>query len=93
MRILCAVDGSECSQWGLHTLEALADREPEDVTLLHVVDPSSLRADRGGNPVAETCAMAAMEKAGRVLLRRQSDQLESLSDRLRQPHVPPFNGS
>ena len=69
MRILCAVDGSECSQWGVQALEALADREPEDVTLLHVVDPSALRAGRGRNPVAEKRALAAMEKAGGILLR------------------------
>lgn len=69
MRILCAVDGSEWSQWGVHALEALAEREPEVVTLLHVVDPSALRAGRGGNPVAEKRALAAMEKAGGILLR------------------------
>ena len=69
MRILCAVDGSECSQWGLRTLEALAGREPEYVTLLHVIDPSGLRVGRGGNPVAEKRALAAMEKAGGILLR------------------------
>ena len=69
MRILCAVDGSECSQWGVQALEALAGREPEVVTLLHVVDPSVLRAGKGGNPVAEKRALAAMEKAGGILLR------------------------
>ena len=69
MRILCAVDGSECSQWGVQALEALPDREPDDVTLLHVVDPSALRAGRGRNLVAEKRALAAMEKAGGILLR------------------------
>ncbi|MEO8339810.1 MAG: universal stress protein [Nitrospirota bacterium] len=69
MRILCAVDGSECSQWGVQALEALASREPEVVTLLHVVDPSALRGGRGRNPVAEKRALAAMEKAGGILLR------------------------
>ena len=69
MRILFAVDGSEWSQWGVQALEALAEREPEVVTLLHVVDPSALRASRGGNPVAEKRALAAMEKAGGILLR------------------------
>ena len=69
MRILCAVDGSECSQWGVQALEALASREPEVVTLLHVVDPSAFRAGKGGNPVAEKRTLAAMEKAGGILLR------------------------
>lgn len=69
MRILCAVDGSEYSQWGVQALEALAGREPEHVTLLHVVDPLALQAGRGRNPKAETRALAAMEKAGRMFLR------------------------
>jgi nucleotide-binding universal stress UspA family protein len=69
MRILCAVDGSEFSQWGVQALEALACREPEYVTLLHVVDPSTLQTARGRNPVAEKRALAAMEKAGGTLLR------------------------
>lgn len=69
MRILCAVDGSECSRWGVQALEALAEREPNAVTLLHVVDPSALRAGRERSPVAKTRALAAMDKAGEVLLR------------------------
>jgi nucleotide-binding universal stress UspA family protein len=69
MRILCAVDGSEYSQWGVQALEALADREPEYVTLLHVVDPSALQTTKGRNPVTEKRALAAMEKAGGILLR------------------------
>ena len=69
MRILCAVDGSENSRWGVQALEALAGREPEHVTLLHVVDPSALRTGSGRNPVLEKRALAAMEKAGGILLR------------------------
>ena len=69
MRILCAVDGSEWSQWGVQALEALANREPEDVTLLHVVDPSAIHAGRGKNPEAEKRALGAMEKAGTIILR------------------------
>lgn len=69
MRILCAVDGSECSQWGVQALEALAGREPEHVTLLHVVDKPALQAVKGKNPVAGKRALAAMEKAGGILLR------------------------
>lgn len=69
MRILCAVDGSEYSKWGVQALEALAGREPEEVTLLHVVDPSTLHSGKGTNAVAEKRALAAMEKAGGILLR------------------------
>ena len=69
MRILCAVDGSEYSQWGVQALEALASREPEQVTLLHVIDRPTIRAAQGRNPVAANRALAASEKAGGGLLR------------------------
>ena len=69
MRILCAVDGSEHSQWGVQALEALASREPEQVTLLHVVDKPALQTAQNKNPVAVKRALAAMEKAGTIILR------------------------
>ncbi|TKB70588.1 MAG: universal stress protein [Nitrospira sp.] len=69
MRILCAVDGSEHSQWGVQALEALASREPEQVALLHVIDKRALQALAGKNPVRERRVLAAMEKAGGSLLR------------------------
>lgn len=69
MRILCTVDGSEYSQWGIQALEAFASREPEHVTLLHVVDKPALRSLTGKNVLNERRALAAMEKAGGILLR------------------------
>ena len=69
MRILCAVDGSEYSQWGVQTLEALAPREPEHVVLLHVINEPSLRAAKGKPLPAEKRALVAMEKAGQLILR------------------------
>lgn len=69
MRIVCAVDGSEHSQWGVQALEALASREPEHVVLLHVVDKPALQAAQNKNPVAVKRALAAMEKAGALVLR------------------------
>ena len=54
---------------GGQALEALASREPEAVTLLHVVDPSAARAGRGRNSVAEKRALTAIEKADGILLR------------------------
>ena len=69
MRIVCAVDGSEHSQWGVQALEALASREPEHVVLLHVVDKLVLQAAQNKNPVAAKRALAAMEKAGTIVLR------------------------
>ncbi len=69
MRIVCAVDGSEYSQWGIQALEAFADRKPEHVTLLHVVDKPALQSLTGKNALGERRALAAMEKAGSILLR------------------------
>ena len=69
MRIVCAVDGSEHSQWGIQALEALAGREPEHVVLLHIVDQPTLQAAKNKNPVAAKRALAAMEKAGTIVLR------------------------
>jgi nucleotide-binding universal stress UspA family protein len=69
MRILCAVDGSECSQWGVQTLKALAEMEPEHVALLHVINKPSLQAAKGKMLPAERRALLAMEKSGQLLLR------------------------
>ncbi|QPD02539.1 MAG: hypothetical protein Nkreftii_000313 [Candidatus Nitrospira kreftii] len=69
MRILCAIDGSEYSQWGIQALEAFASREPEHVTLLHVIDKPAIQSLTGKNALGERRALAAMEKAGSILLR------------------------
>ena len=69
MRIICAVDGSEWSQWGVQTLEALAERRPEHVTLLHVIDKSSLRTAKSKTGAMDKRTLTAMEKAGQVMLR------------------------
>lgn len=69
MRILCAVDGSEHSQWGIQALEAFAGQAPDQVVLLHIIDQPSLQAAVNKNSVARKRALAAMEKAGTTLLR------------------------
>ncbi len=69
MRIICTVDGSEHSQWGIQALGVLAGREPEQVVLLHVIDQPALKSATNKNPVAAKRALAAMEKAGTIVLR------------------------
>ncbi len=69
MRILCAVDGSEYGQWAVGALEALAEREPEQVTIIHVVDRGAIRAAQGNKSRATARALSASEQAGRILLR------------------------
>jgi nucleotide-binding universal stress UspA family protein len=69
MRILCAVDGSEYSRWGIQTLQAVAEREPEQVTLVHVIDKMSFRPGKRQTPSVDNRALKAMEKAGQLILR------------------------
>jgi nucleotide-binding universal stress UspA family protein len=69
MRIICAVDGSEYSQWGVQTLKALAEREPEHVTLVHVIDKPSLLTGKSRARSVDQRVLKAMEKAGQLILR------------------------
>ena len=69
MRILCAVDGSDYSLWGVQVLGALAERAPEHVVLLHVIKKPEGRAANGKPSSPEKQALKAMEKAGELLLR------------------------
>ena len=69
MRIICAVDGSEYSHWGVQTLQALAGQEPEEVTLLHVIDKMSLLTNKSQTRSVDQQALKAMEKAGQLILR------------------------
>ena len=69
MKIVCAVDGSEYSQWGVQTLQALAEREPEHVTLVHVIDKAAFRTAKTTATSLDKRALTAMEKAGQHILR------------------------
>ncbi|HKT34023.1 MAG TPA: universal stress protein [Nitrospira sp.] len=69
MRIICAVDGSEYSTWGVETLKAIAGREPEHVTLIHVIDTTSFKTAETKTVSADKRAVKAMEKAGQLILR------------------------
>jgi nucleotide-binding universal stress UspA family protein len=66
MRIICSVDGSEYSHWGVQTLQAFAEREPKHVTLMHVVDGKSRSSKTSA---LDKRALRAMERAGRLILR------------------------
>jgi nucleotide-binding universal stress UspA family protein len=74
MNVLCAVDGSEWSDWSVDALGALTGRLPDRVTLLHVVDTPALKAAAGKNPANWKRALAAMDHAGTELLRRSSQR-------------------
>ena len=74
MKILCAVDGSEFSQWAVEALGALDRSKLESVTLLHVADTHKLKAVGSPRVVSYRGARAALEKAGTALLQRASQQ-------------------
>lgn len=69
MRIICAVDGSEYSKWGVQTLHALAEREPARVTFVHVIDKTAFRPTKSKAASLDKRALTAMETAGRAILR------------------------
>ena len=77
MRILCAVDGSECSLRGVQTLGTLAEREPEHVALLHVINKPLLQAAKGRSLPVEKRALNAMEQAGHLILREAERRARS----------------
>ncbi len=68
MKILCAVDGSEFSQWGVETLAALSAKPPEQLILVHVVDTGSLKTAEGAGAKTLAGARAAMDHAGEQIL-------------------------
>lgn len=72
MNVLCAVDGSEWSDWSVDALGALTGRLPDRVSLLHIVDTPAIKASGGRNPANWKRALAAMDRAGAGLLRRSS---------------------
>lgn len=67
MKILCAVDGSECSKWGVEALGALAEQVLHSAVLIHVAGPGP-RTSAAGR--AGPAKRAAADKAGMVLLRQ-----------------------
>lgn len=88
MKIICAVDGSEFSLWGIDSLRALAAHPPERLTLFHVIDGRVLKsAKRGASPALKR-AQTAMDAAGRQLLSRMTHRAATaLSQAATAPHT------
>ena len=88
MKILCAVDGSEFSTWGVEALGALDRSRLESITLLHVADTHKLRMLGSPRVMSYRGARAALEKAGDALLQRASQQANVvLSQSAVRPHT------
>lgn len=75
MKILCAVDGSEFSQWAIEAIGAFGRSALSSVTLLHVADTRHLKAVGAPHVATYRGAKAALEKSGEEILRRAANQL------------------
>ncbi len=79
MKIICAIDGSEYSIWGIETLGSLFHRSIKEVVLLHVMDTNPFKAGlkkEGARASKVKKYVSALEKHGRDLLKRAKDQAE-----------------
>jgi len=76
MKILCAVDGSEFSQWAIEAIGALGHQPLTSLTLLHVIDARHLKQIGSPHLTGYRGAKAALEKAGEALLSRTARQAE-----------------
>lgn len=76
MKILCAVDGSEFSQWAIEAVGALGRNALSAVTLLHVVDTRHLKPVGAPHVATYRGAKAALEKSGEDILRRAAGHAE-----------------
>lgn len=88
MKLLCAVDGSECSRWGVEALGAIAARPPDQLTLLHVIDTAAIKAATGNHPRKRRHALSAMEQAGKHVLHQMEQAAKTaLSQSATAPHT------
>ena len=91
MKVLCAIDGSQLSLWGVDALGSLFHPSITDVILLHVIDTTPLKAPiRRGKAVAEPTkkVMKAMESGAKSILKISKNRLNTaLSQSVTKPFV------
>ncbi len=88
MKVLCAVDGSEFSQWAVEAIGALGRSALSSVTLLHVLDTRHLKPTGAPHVATYRGVKAAMEKSGDTILRRATGYLETaLSQSAKRPRT------
>lgn len=78
MKVLCAVDGSEFSLWGVEALRSLIVQRPDPVILLHVADTRSLKARGRKDRETVKASLAAVIHEGEQLL-HHVDQVACLA--------------
>ncbi len=74
MKVLCAIDGSQFSQWSIDALGELASHPPKILVLLHVLDTGSLRARGRRERVDLTRSLSAVQHEGAKLLRHMAQE-------------------
>lgn len=74
MKVLCAIDGSQFSQWSVDALGAFASRPPKTLVLLHVLDTGGLRARGRRERVDLTRSLSAVQREGAQLLRHTAQE-------------------
>lgn len=74
MKIVCAVDGSQFSQWSTEALGVFASHPPKTLVLLHVLDTGRLRARGRRERVDLTRSLSAVQREGAHLLRHLAQE-------------------
>ncbi len=88
MKIICAVDGSEFSQWAVEALRAVSSRPPEKLLLVHVIDASTIKGRKAKATAQQRQALTAMTTAGDRLLNHMTQVAEiALSQAVTGPHT------
>ncbi len=74
MKVICAVDGSEYSQWAVDALGVLAGHPIESVCLLHSVEPRLPKTAGAPSPARMARVVRALDERGKGLLRTMSQR-------------------
>lgn len=72
MKVLCAVDGSEFSRWGVEALRSLVLQRVDTVILLHVADTTALKRTTAEGRAHLKTSLAAITAEGSALLHRMA---------------------
>lgn len=74
MKVICAVDGSQFSRWGIETLGTLAGEPPKTLLLLHVLDTEGLKAAGRRERINLARSLSAVEREGAQLLQHLAQE-------------------
>lgn len=74
MKVICAVDGSQFSQWCTAALGVFGGQPPKTLVLLHVLDTGRLRARGKRERVDLTHSLSAVQREGARLLQHMAQE-------------------